>query len=99
MSWNKSLPDYTYKKKKMSKEEFLKEYPVEAKEWFKKLNMQEYAKYLEYRKDQKRKLSFEEFKKNHKHRYFLWLKRNRLVTWKGKDGTRISFVPCKQFER
>lgn len=34
----------------------------------------EYRNYLEYRKDYKIKLSFEEFKKNHKHRFKLWKK-------------------------
>ena len=41
----------------------------------KKENMAEYAKYLEYRKDHKGKLSYDEFKRNHKHRYNLWKKR------------------------
>ena len=41
----------------------------------KKKNMEEYNCYLQYRKDHKSKLSYHEFKKNHKHRYHLWKKR------------------------
>ena len=64
----------------------------------KKKNMEEYNCYLQYRKDHKSKLSYHEFKKNHKHRYTLWLIKNRVKTWKGKDGTRIHFIPNKKFE-
>ena len=40
----------------------------------KKENMLEYKMYLEYRKDHKGKLTYHEFKKNHKHRYIVWAK-------------------------
>jgi hypothetical protein len=37
--------------------------------------MKEYTGYLDYRKGYRNKLSFQEYKKNHKHKYIKWAKR------------------------
>ena len=69
------IPTYAVNKRFLSREQFEIEYPIEAKKFFKRSNMQDYKNYLEYRSDYKFKLSYHEYKKNHKHKFHAWKKR------------------------
>lgn len=41
-------------------------------------NVYDYNLYLEYRMDYKRKLGYEEFRKNHRYRFVIWKKRRHI---------------------
>jgi hypothetical protein len=45
----------------------------------KKQNMMEYEKYLHYRATYRNKLSFQEYKKNHKDKYMKWRRRQYAI--------------------